>query len=63
MAAIDLSQQLKKHKKGWVAFNEDYKIIETADTFEEINKKLDKVKGNRKVLLFPASDNYYGFIT
>ncbi len=63
MGAIDISKELKKYKKGWVAFNKSYKIIASASTFNEINEKIEKYKNKEEFLLFPASDHYFGFIT
>ena len=63
MTAIDISKQIKNYKKGWVALDDSYKVVESASSFEEINKKLEKYTKKEKFLLVPASDKYFGFIT
>ena len=63
MTAIDIRKQIKKYKKGWVALNRSYEVVESARSFEEINKKLEKYKNKEEFLLLPASDRYFGFIT
>ena len=61
MDAIDFTKPLSKYKSGWVAINEEKReIVAHAKTFSEITKK---VKTLKKVILIPASDNYFGFIT
>ncbi|OGG11604.1 hypothetical protein A2Z00_05250 [Candidatus Gottesmanbacteria bacterium RBG_13_45_10] len=61
MNAIDLTIPLSKYKSGWVAVNEDKKeIVAHAKTFSEITQKVKKLKN---IVLIPASDNYFGFIT
>lgn len=61
MNAIDLSKPLSKYKSGWVAINEEKReIIAHAKTFSEITQKVKKLKN---IVLIPASDNYFGFVT
>ncbi len=63
MSAVDLRKELKKFNKGWVAIDRSNKVIEKAGTFEEINAKLRNHKDKDSLLLVPASDKYFGFIT
>ncbi len=63
MTAIDIQKQLRKYKKGWIAFDKSYNVVESAASFAEINKKLEKHKNKDELLLFPAADHYFGFIT
>ncbi|HVZ11510.1 MAG TPA: hypothetical protein VG965_00620 [Patescibacteria group bacterium] len=62
MKAIDLKKNLKGYKKGWVAIDtrKKNKVVAHSDSLEEISKKID---GMKNILLIPASDNYFGFIT
>lgn len=56
-----LKDILKEFKSGWVAIRKkDNSVVATAETFSGISERVKKIKG---VYLFPASDNYFGFIT
>lgn len=63
MKAVDLTQQLKPYKSGWVAiFNN--KVVAHAKSFELIAEKVKALKKPAKdILLIPASKNYFGFVT
>ncbi len=61
MTAIDLTKKLKKYKSGWVALDKNHKVIAHAETFKAISEKVKEKR--RQVVLIPASDNYFGFIT
>lgn len=63
MNAIDIKNELKKYKKGWVALNPENKVVEHAISFKSICDKLNRHKNKKNFLLIPASDNYFGFIT
>ena len=63
MKAIDIKNELKKYKKGWVALNSENKVVEHAINFKSICDKLTKYKNKKDFLIIPASDNYFGFIT
>lgn len=63
MKAIDLKTELKKFKKGWVALNKENKVIMHAVSFDLICKKIENYKDKDNLLIIPASDNYFGFIT
>ncbi len=61
MVALDLTQALKGYKDGWVAIDEkNYEVVAHAENYEKIE---EKVKDRNDILLMPASDNYFGFIT
>jgi len=56
----DLSKILKPYKKGWVALNKQQtKVLAHADTFTEINKKIDKPD---EVVLFPLGGTQSYFV-
>lgn len=63
MKAIDIQNELKRYKKGWVALSSENKVVEHAINFKSICDKLDKYKNKKNFLIVPASDNYFGFIT
>jgi len=63
MSAIDVKAELKQYKKGWVALNPENKVIEHAMSFESICSRVNKYKDKKNLLIIPASDNYFGFIT
>ena len=63
MNTINLVNELKKYKKGWVVINSKNKVIDWASSFAKISKKVEKHKDEEKLLIIPASNNYYGFIT
>jgi hypothetical protein len=57
----NLTSILKKYKTGWVAISETQKkVVAHAKDFATINKKARK---KRDIVLMPASNNYFGFIT
>lgn len=61
MKAVDLSKTLNPYTSGWVAVNKKTnKVVAHAKSFKQIAKKVEKTKD---VLLIPASDKYFGFIT
>ncbi|OGH41954.1 MAG: hypothetical protein A3H79_00065 [Candidatus Levybacteria bacterium RIFCSPLOWO2_02_FULL_36_8b] len=60
MKVIDLSKSLKEYKSEWVAVTKKNKVVAHAKTFELICKK---IKGRKDLLLIPASENYFGFVT
>ena len=61
MTPINLTKIASKFKSGWVAVNKDnHKFIAHAKDFASIMKK---VETNKNALVFPASRNYYGFVT
>lgn len=60
MKAIDLSKSLKNYRSGWVAINKNEKVIAHAKTFDLICKKIE---GKKDLVLVPASQNYFGFVT
>ena len=63
MKAVDLTKQLKPYKSGWVAML-DNEVVVHAKNFELVIKKVKKIKKSSKdILLVPASDNYFGFVT
>lgn len=61
MNTIDLTKKLQDYKSGWVALDEQYNVVAHAETFMGIEEKVRSRKGN--VVLLPASDNYFGFVT
>lgn len=65
MRVVDLSKILKPYKSGWVAIDKNNnKVVAHAEEFETITDKIDKLaKKNKDILLVPASENYFGFIT
>lgn len=63
MTAIDIRKQISKYKKGWVALDKSHQVVESANSFEEINRKLEKHSKKEELLLLPVSDKYFGFIT
>lgn len=63
MNAIDVKIELKKYKKGWVALNSGNKVVEHAMSFESICDRVNKYEDKKNLLIIPASDNYFGFIT
>lgn len=61
MKTIDLSKQLNKYKKGWVAVDQKKQsVVASSNTFRGI---LTSVKKNKDLILLPAANNYFGFIT
>lgn len=61
MKAIDLRKSLKPYTSGWVAVNKKTnEVVTHAKDFKSIAQKVGKGKD---ILLIPASDNYFGFIT
>ena len=60
MKPINLTKQLSKYKKGWVALDKKKRVIAHAKTYKEI---VGKVQNSADVLLVPASDNYFGYVT
>lgn len=61
MKAIDLTKTLKPYNSGWVAINKkNKKVVAHAKSFKAV---LEKAKRGKDVLLIPASDKYFGFIT
>ncbi len=61
MKSVNLSKTLKPYTSGWVAVNKNTnKAITHAKNFKTI---AEKVKNTKNVLLIPASDKYFGFIT
>lgn len=63
MKAVDLTKQLKPYKSGWVAILNN-KVVAHAKSFELVIKKINKFKKSSKdILLVPASENYFGFVT
>lgn len=63
MKAVDLTKTLKPYKSGWVAINKTTnKVVAHAETFETISKRIEKADA-KNLLLVPASDRYFGFIT
>lgn len=61
MKAIDLTKTLKPYNSGWVAINKkNKKVVAHAKSFKAV---LEKTKREKGVLLIPASDKYFGFIT
>ena len=61
MQAIDLTKKLKGYKSGWVALNKSYNVIAHANSFKSISAKIQKNK--EKIIVMPASTNYFGFVT
>lgn len=61
MKAFDLKESLKPYTDGWVAVNKKTKqVVAHAKDFKSIAQKVGKQKN---LLLIPASDSYFGFIT
>lgn len=60
MKAINLAERIKKYTKGWVALNKEYKVIAHAETFQTISDQFEK---NKDVVIMPASNNYFGYVT
>ena len=60
MKAVDLSKTLKPYKSGWVAVDKKNKVFAHAETFALICKK---VKSTQELILIPASEKYFGFVT
>jgi len=53
-----LSKILKGYISGWVAISIDYKkVVASAPTMKELDKKLKKL-GNPKVVLIPGMEDY-----
>ncbi len=67
MTPIDLTKKLKKYKSGWVALDKKHNVVAHAQTFSDIEKKVEglptQAGKNENVTLLPASANYFGFIT
>jgi len=65
MKAVDLTKTLQDFKSGWVALNKDHEVIKTASTFKKIATEVenDKRLNQSEIILLPASDDYFGFIT
>lgn len=61
MQPINLTKKLKGYQSGWIALNKSFNVIAHADTFETLSNKIKKRK--EKMIMMPASDNYFGFIT
>lgn len=61
MQAIDLTKKLKGYNSGWVALDINHEIVDHADTFESLSKKLKNKKSD--IILMPASSNYFGFVS
>ena len=60
MKSVDLTKVLKPYKKGWVALNQDFKVIAHANTFKLISDKAAHKKG---IVLMPASEDFSGLVT
>lgn len=61
MRALDLTKLLKPYKSGWVAINtKSKKVVAHEKDFEKIS---NRVKDSEDVLLVPASQKYFGFVT
>lgn len=60
MKIVDLSKSLKNYKSGWVAIDKKNKVVAHAENFGSICKKIE---GIQNLVLIPASNNYFGFIT
>ena len=56
----DLTKTLKPYKSGWIAINSKKEVVAHAETFEKIS---EKVAEKDDVLLLPAAEDYFGFIT
>lgn len=61
MKTIDLTKSLKSYTSGWVALDEKNNVVAQAKSFRDISEKVKDKKS--EVILMPASDNYFGFIT
>lgn len=63
MKAVDLTKQLKPYKSGWVAILNN-EVVAHAKSFELVIQKIRTLKKSKKdILLVPASENYFGFVT
>jgi hypothetical protein len=61
MNTINLSSQLQKYNSGWIAYNKKQnKIVAHSKSFTTI---VEKTKRQKNILLVPAANNYFGFIT
>lgn len=61
MKAVNLIKLLKPYKSGWVAINtKSKKVVAHEKNFEKVSKR---VKDSEDVLLVPASQKYFGFVT
>ena len=61
MKALNFSQILKPYKSGWVAIDKKIpKVVAHARNYNSITQKVGK---NKNIVLMPASDNYFGFVT
>lgn len=61
MKTLDFSQILKPYKNGWVAI--DQKTPKVVAHAKDYNSIAQKVGQNKNIVLLPASENYFGFVT
>jgi len=61
MKPMNLTKLLKPYKSGWVAINtKSKKVIAHEKDFEKVS---NRVKDAEDILLVPASQKYFGFVT
>ena len=61
MKVLNFSQITKPYKSGWLAIDQKTpKVVAHAGTYQSIVKKIGKKKD---IILLPASENYFGFVT
>ncbi|MBW7944541.1 hypothetical protein H3C70_04020 [Patescibacteria group bacterium] len=61
MPGRDISEPLKEQDEGWIAIDEDNNVVESAKTFEELAKKVEKLK--KKVVIVPVAEEYSSLLT
>lgn len=61
MPGRDISEPLKEQDEGWIAIDEDNNVVESAKTFEELAKKVEKLK--KKVVIVPVAEDYSSLLT
>lgn len=60
MKPIDLTEQLKPYKRGWVAIDKNHNVVAHAQTLTELS---EKIKNRKNIYLVPAAPTYKGFVT
>ena len=60
MRAVNLVKALRPYKTGWVAIDEKQEVVVHAKDFKTIS---EKVNNQENIVLIPASENYFGFVT
>jgi len=61
MTVLDLTKNLRGYRSGWVALDKNHKVVFHGKTFGELSEKIKNKK--EKLVLLPASENYFGIVT